>query len=313
LRKIISVDYNGSAIFYAPPFNGSTEFYKYNYLDEGIFTWNIHVNDTSYFGQHYFFWNTNDTTLYPPEYWDPVNIIETDAIWMRTQENATELWLKTDVLRSKISEPNIPRWEYHNITVIMDSSTAGAAEYVNGTYYIETTSGVFTRGFAGIGTREDPSVYPLIPTAEYSDILRIDNWSFNYQNAPRAAFTYEQPDTSSWWSSESVPTVQFTDASNNAGYSATGWYWEFGDGTISTEQNPRHTYSTAGSYNVNLRVDTPEGFDWVLNETISSGTPYVSPWDNSTRATQMMTDTIVMGMIVFVLGATVAVVVAHLK
>jgi PGF-pre-PGF domain-containing protein len=43
-------------------------------------------------------------------------------------------------------------------------------------------------------------------------------------------------------------TVQFTDLSQNA----TGWYWDFGDGTTSTDQNPTHTYSSAGPYNVKL-------------------------------------------------------------
>ncbi len=49
--------------------------------------------------------------------------------------------------------------------------------------------------------------------------------------------------------SEYAPlTVQFTDLSQNA----TGWYWDFGDGTISTDQNPTHTYSSAGPYTVKL-------------------------------------------------------------
>jgi len=52
-------------------------------------------------------------------------------------------------------------------------------------------------------------------------------------------------------SSGYVPlTVQFTDTSTNA----TAWEWNFGDGTNSTEQNPEHTYSTAGNYTVVLLV-----------------------------------------------------------
>ena len=38
-------------------------------------------------------------------------------------------------------------------------------------------------------------------------------------------------------------SVQFNESSDNA----TGWYWDFGDGTTSTEQNPQHTYSTVGN------------------------------------------------------------------
>ncbi len=50
-------------------------------------------------------------------------------------------------------------------------------------------------------------------------------------------------------------SVQFTDLSENA----TVWYWDFGDVSNSTEQNPTHTYSTAGNYTVNLTVSNAVG------------------------------------------------------
>jgi YVTN family beta-propeller protein len=40
-------------------------------------------------------------------------------------------------------------------------------------------------------------------------------------------------------------TVQFTDKTTGE---PTSWYWDFGDGTTSTLQNPVHTYNTAGIY-----------------------------------------------------------------
>ncbi|MBK7148539.1 MAG: PKD domain-containing protein [Bacteroidetes bacterium] len=45
-------------------------------------------------------------------------------------------------------------------------------------------------------------------------------------------------------------SVQFNDTSNFA----SSWLWDFGDGTTSTLQNPTHTYTTNGSYNVSLTV-----------------------------------------------------------
>lgn len=39
----------------------------------------------------------------------------------------------------------------------------------------------------------------------------------------------------------------------------TGWNWEFGDGTTSTEQHPIHTYEKPGEYIVVLSVDGPAG------------------------------------------------------
>ena len=43
--------------------------------------------------------------------------------------------------------------------------------------------------------------------------------------------------------------IQFTDTSTG---SPTGWSWDFGDGETSTEQNPVHQYTAAGTYTVSL-------------------------------------------------------------
>ncbi|WP_328287509.1 cobaltochelatase subunit CobN [Methanolobus vulcani] len=48
--------------------------------------------------------------------------------------------------------------------------------------------------------------------------------------------------------------VQFTDESENA----TSWFWDFGDGTNSTTQNPFHVYDSVGSYTVTLTITTPD-------------------------------------------------------
>ena len=52
-------------------------------------------------------------------------------------------------------------------------------------------------------------------------------------------------------------TVQFTDLSENA----TSWYWDFGDGTNSTNQSPDHTYDSVGFFNVKLTVSNSAGSD----------------------------------------------------
>ena len=49
--------------------------------------------------------------------------------------------------------------------------------------------------------------------------------------------------------------VQFTDRSQYA----TSRSWDFGDGTTSTEPNPMHTYSAAGTYTVNLKAGNENG------------------------------------------------------
>ncbi|WP_394326548.1 PKD domain-containing protein [Methanoculleus bourgensis] len=50
--------------------------------------------------------------------------------------------------------------------------------------------------------------------------------------------------------------VRFTDESTGDPKS---WSWMFGDGGTSAERNPTHTYTTPGTYTVNLTVNTETG------------------------------------------------------
>jgi len=52
--------------------------------------------------------------------------------------------------------------------------------------------------------------------------------------------------------------VHFTDRSTGT---IDSWYWRFGDGFSSDEQNPSYTYSDTGSYTVTLSVTGPDGSD----------------------------------------------------
>ncbi len=50
--------------------------------------------------------------------------------------------------------------------------------------------------------------------------------------------------------------VQFTDQSTGV---VSGWSWDFGDGTSSTQQSPQHVYAALGSYTVRLTASGPYG------------------------------------------------------
>lgn len=51
-----------------------------------------------------------------------------------------------------------------------------------------------------------------------------------------------------------LPAIQFTDNSTNASF----WFWDFGDNTTSTGQNPIHAYSGNGTYLVCLTIVSPD-------------------------------------------------------
>lgn len=53
--------------------------------------------------------------------------------------------------------------------------------------------------------------------------------------------------------------TQFTDASAAAGSNITNWNWNFGDGHISSQQNPSYAFSTDGDHTVELTVTSADG------------------------------------------------------
>ena len=76
---------------------------------------------------------------------------------------------------------------------------------------------------------------------------------------PSAAFDSDCQDLS----------CRFDEASTDGDGSVTGWAWQFGDGDISTERQPNHTYGGAGTYTVTLRVTDNGGSSDQLSSHVS--------------------------------------------
>ncbi|MDR0749500.1 MAG: PKD domain-containing protein [Tannerellaceae bacterium] len=72
---------------------------------------------------------------------------------------------------------------------------------------------------------------------------------------PVASFIYEIVDLE----------VQFTGTSTDA----ESYYWDFGDGTSSTEASPLHTFSSAGIYTITLKVNSPAGYSSQVEKSFS--------------------------------------------
>jgi len=60
-------------------------------------------------------------------------------------------------------------------------------------------------------------------------------------------------------------TVQFTDQSTAGQGAITSWTWDFGDGSNSGQQNPAHTYTQNGYYNVGLKVTNSGGCSYATS------------------------------------------------
>ncbi len=60
---------------------------------------------------------------------------------------------------------------------------------------------------------------------------------------------------------------QFTDISGSStGTMNNKWFWDFGDGTQATEQNPLHNYTSSGNFSVTIKVTNDKGCYAVLTK-----------------------------------------------
>ena len=87
--------------------------------------------------------------------------------------------------------------------------------------------------------------------------------SFDYGvdgGAPRADFSY----------TTTGPEFHFSDRSVDSGGLVGAWRWSFGDGAISSDRNPVHTYAAAGRYTVKLTAtDLASGISAVVLRAVS--------------------------------------------
>ena len=61
--------------------------------------------------------------------------------------------------------------------------------------------------------------------------------------------------------------AQFTDRTTTASGSVTSWSWDLGDGTLSSERAPFHTYTASGSYTVTLKATNSFGCAKTVSKT----------------------------------------------
>jgi PKD repeat protein len=134
-------------------------------------------------------------------------------------------------------------------------------------------------------TYRNPGTYTVVLTASNAggtaNVSR--NIAVQSANPPVASFTANP-------TSGTAPlTVQFTDQSS--GGQITRWEWNFGDGTVSDQRNPTHTYRTGGNYNAILTVRGPGGSSFATRQ-INVAFEQVDPPVASFRPNQPVTRTV---------------------
>ena len=91
---------------------------------------------------------------------------------------------------------------------------------------------------------------------------RDSRFGYGRVDAAGATGTTEEPPVANFvgdpTGGDAPLTVSFTDQSTGT---VTSWSWTFGDGGSSSQQNPSHQYTSAGTYTVSLTVSGPKGSD----------------------------------------------------
>ena len=118
-------------------------------------------------------------------------------------------------------------------------------------------------GDSGISTQQNPT-HEYTSVGTYSVLLTATNSGGSDTEIKVDYITVTEPGIeppvagfSGYPTSGKVPlTVSFTDQSKN---NPTAWNWDFGDGGMSTQQNPIYEYGSAGVYTVSLIATNSNG------------------------------------------------------
>jgi Zn-dependent metalloprotease len=133
--------------------------------------------------------------------------------------------------------------DYDYLAFYDGSSTS--ASLINSTYYCNTNGNPGT----------------ISSTGEYITIRFVSDGGLNMSGF-KILFDCvggENPPTPYFSSNKQYTCDGEIEFSDNSLNSPTSWYWNFGDGNSSTQQNPVHVYSTSGVYTVSLSVTNAFG------------------------------------------------------
>ena len=137
-------------------------------------------------------------------------------------------------------------------------------------YHVQAGGGSLARaGWRPPGAEE----FVTIPPAAFARELRTRTVAFETRDSSlNAFFTTEMADTLQFGSAGPVfATVAFRDCSRSAVGDVIAWEWDFGDGHVAREANPRHVFPGGREYKVALRCVDSLGYESVWTRTILPG------------------------------------------
>ena len=114
-------------------------------------------------------------------------------------------------------------------------------------------------GDGSTSTEEDPE-YAYSEVGEYNVTLTVTDDVGNTATAVTMAYIYDEfeADAGDEYDGIAGEPIQFNGKAEG-GIEPYSWYWDFGDGYNSTEQEPEHTYMSTGNYTATLTVTDDVG------------------------------------------------------
>lgn len=180
------------------------------------------------------------------------------AVWITS---AGVLWI--DGTNTGIS-PTTNTW--HSLMLNVTSTTTVRYSYDHGSLSNAINGGYTNQGLA-----------------EYGSILATNGgtfWFDNYTIANKVGYAPEAHFTVSPTTGDGLTTFNFTDNSSLNSAFGWSWYWDFGDGNHTHDQNPSHIFLREGNYTVNLTMSNLIGSDYYTqviyvnkSATMGYGTP----------------------------------------
>jgi PKD repeat protein len=140
-------------------------------------------------------------------------------------------------------------------THFADSSIANSASMVSWLWDF----GELSSGPSNTSTLQNPE-HTYGASGIYTVMLTVTNSNSCTHDTTKQITVYPKPQAMFSASVSCVgDSTSFTDLSNAPGSALAAWFWDFGDGGNSTIENPKHIYTSAGTFNVKLRVTNLSG------------------------------------------------------
>lgn len=156
----------------------------------------------------------------------------------------------------------VPLIQCVNQTVSFFNLTTGAGP--NSVYFWEFGDGTTSNLTNPVHEYSDTGYYDVSLTViNQGCSVTVTKVNYVLIVVPKAQFGFE-------FNCTNPTTVDFVDSSQGA----QTWFWDFGDGTTSTQQNPTHTFPTQSNYVITLTVtNSTTGCVDSMKKTLPIGTP----------------------------------------